>query len=117
MCLGSQNNPGSIDFEAFQISNQGTALIQDDVIKVSKEDPINFRVRKSSDKYIYPELQYSDVNEYGKNVTKKADPYFPALYFIIGIRSAMPKNPKPSFPKFEFPTYNPQAKPSWERVR
>jgi len=115
LCYGSQN--GGIEFDAFQISNQGVALIQDDVIKVAKEDPINFKVRKSNEKYIYPELQYSDVNEYGKNVTKKADPFFPALFFIIGVRSSTPKNPKPSFPKFSFPTYNHIEKPGWEAVR
>jgi len=68
-------------------------------------------------KWLYPELQYMDVNEYGKNVVKRADPYFPAYYFIIGLRNGFPKHPKPKFPKFEFPTYRSDDSVNWQSIR
>jgi len=117
LCYGSYKNPGNVDLEAFQMSNQGVALVKDEIIKASKEDHLNFRVKRSNETTFYPDLQYQDVNEYGKNVIKRADPYFPAYFFIIGLRFGFPKNPKPSFPNFNFPVYNMDDKSTWEEVR
>jgi len=108
LCYGTDRNQDPndkekkavVDLDAFQISNQGACLVKEGVIKPSKEDPIQFRVRKSNEKYIFPELQFMDVNEYGKDVIKRADPFFPALFFIIGLRQGVLRNnPKPKFKK------------------
>jgi len=98
----------SVELEAYQMSNQGVALVTDKIIKAVKKDPTQFKVNKSSNEFIYPDILYSDKDEYGNNVVKKADPFLPSSYFIISVRHGFPKAPIQTFRSNSFPVENRQ---------
>ena len=88
--------------------------MRDGVIKASK-DPQFFRVRKSTDETLFPDIYYRRKNEYGFNVQTKAEPNFPTDFFVISVRHSFPKDPRPRFQKFSFPIENRPHRPQSAR--
>lgn len=120
ICTGGLNN--GVEIEAYQISNQGCALVIEKVIKPVTSKPQFFKVRPSDEQWLNPDLMYKKEDEYHNVVTVKADPYLPVDYFIIGVRHGFPKADKPVYPffgSFAFPTDNrfpTDPKPAWNDI-
>jgi nuclear protein localization family protein 4 len=108
------NKEGHIDVAAYQVSNQCAGLVRDGVIKAAK-DPEFFRVRKSTNETLFPDIYYRRKNEYGFNVQTKAEPNFPTDFFVISVRHSFPKDPRPRFQKFTFPIENRPHRPQSAR--
>lgn len=59
------------------------ALVRDGIITSSKK-PGQMRIKKSKKQFI-PEVMYKEIDQYKNEITKKADPYFPAEFFLIQV--------------------------------
>jgi len=116
LASGKEN---TVEIEAYQMSNQGVALVRDKVIKPVKDDPKSFRIVQKED-FLYPDLLWRDKDEYG-NVVTKADKVFPSHYFIIGVNHGFPKEPNPTFKTNTFPIENREKlgfeSPNWNHVK
>jgi len=117
--LLASGKDNTVEIEAYQMSNQGVALVRDKVIKPVKDDVKSFRIVQKQD-YLYPDILWRDKDEYGNMVTK-AEKIFPSHYFIIGVNHGFPKEPNPTFKTNTFPIEN-RGKfgydvPSWNHVK
>jgi len=115
--LLASGKDNTVEIEAYQMSNQGVALVKEKIIKPAKNNPTAFRVTLSNEQWLHPDILYSDKDEYGNVVVKKADPYFPSSFFIIGVRHGFPKEPKPTFKNHTFPVENRAEVPTWQNVK
>jgi len=107
----------TVEIEAYQMSNQGVALVKEKIIKPAKNNQTAFRVTSSNEQWLYPDILYSDKDEYNNVVVKKADPFFPSNFFIIGVRHGFPNDPNPTFKTHSFPIENRAEVPSWVQVQ
>jgi hypothetical protein len=94
------------------------ALVKQGVITWNEkaDEGFELRVKKSSKKYV-PDVMFSMKGPYGALLIQKADPVFPLDFFVIKIREGFPKNPKPTFARYGFPTENRTREGSWARVK
>eukprot|EP01130_Rhizamoeba_saxonica_P015913 TRINITY_DN724_c0_g1_i1.p1 TRINITY_DN724_c0_g1~~TRINITY_DN724_c0_g1_i1.p1 ORF type:complete len:510 (+),score=106.40 TRINITY_DN724_c0_g1_i1:366-1895(+) len=108
---------GGIDLEAYQTSNQCVSLVSEGAVRASKEDPELFRVRKDTDEYTFADLLYAGKDEYGNNVIHRAEPYFPAHYFLISLTHGFAIESDSMFKSYDFPAVRNKTRPQWEKVR
>ncbi|ORY81977.1 NPL4 family-domain-containing protein [Protomyces lactucae-debilis] len=89
---------GAIDIAPYQISEQGVALFSAHVVEPST-DPNTILVCKEEDdaKVYIPEVFYSKVNEYGRQVKENAKPAFPMEYLLVTLTHGFPNEPQERF--------------------
>jgi len=104
------NEEGNPHFRSFQLSNQAVALLNDEIIKVSKKKQTKFLLSKSNEKWQIPDLIYFQTKgDEGARITteKKVERYLDEdilPYFIVNQPVTFPVNPNPLFTNFKFPT-------------
>lgn len=104
-CVISGTEEGAIDVSAYQISEQGMAMVSADMIEASV-NPNTIRVRSSEGKRYVPEVFYRYKNEYKIDVKESAKPTFPVEYLLVTATHGFPTQPTPSFLSFRFPIEN-----------
>jgi nuclear protein localization family protein 4 len=104
-CVISGTEEGAIDVSAYQISEQGMAMVSADMIEASVSPNI-IRVRSSEGKRYVPEVFYRYKNEYKIDVKESAKPTFPIEYLLVTATHGFPTQPTPSFLSFNFPIEN-----------
>lgn len=82
---------GDIGLEAYQISNQGVMLVSGSCVKPSKRNPAVLKVCAPVPGGYVPEVLYSQRNEYGAEVTKRANPAFPVDYLLVTVGTGTPQ--------------------------
>eukprot|EP01117_Protostelium_nocturnum_P005837 TRINITY_DN2106_c0_g1_i2.p1 TRINITY_DN2106_c0_g1~~TRINITY_DN2106_c0_g1_i2.p1 ORF type:complete len:613 (+),score=247.84 TRINITY_DN2106_c0_g1_i2:245-1840(+) len=103
--LVKANKEGTIEVEAFQVSDQCMSMVRDSIATVSKSANM-LRVKKSKKNFV-PDVFYSDLNEYKISVIKKAAPTVPTEFFIVPLGHGAAKDPsKATFKRNEFPLEN-----------
>eukprot|EP01125_Pyxidicula_operculata_P001331 TRINITY_DN11229_c0_g1_i1.p1 TRINITY_DN11229_c0_g1~~TRINITY_DN11229_c0_g1_i1.p1 ORF type:complete len:616 (+),score=152.61 TRINITY_DN11229_c0_g1_i1:46-1893(+) len=119
LLCGAKDN--GVDIEGYQMSNQGVALTNEKVIKRSKENPKEFRVSRSNEEWLYPDIMFSDKDEYGNTVIRKVDSELPSNFFIINVTHGFPNNVDPdkfTFKTSTFPAENRPDRPvTWDDVK
>ncbi|UZJ53363.1 hypothetical protein CBS101457_002683 [Exobasidium rhododendri] len=104
-CVISGTEDGAIDVSAYQISEQGMAMVSADMIEASV-NPNIIRVRNSEGKRYVPEVFYRYKNEYKIEVKESAKPTFPVEYLLVTATHGFPTQPTPTFLSFNFPIEN-----------
>lgn len=104
-CVMSGTEDGAIDVNAYQISEQGMAMVSADMIEASVS-PNTIRVRNSEGKRYVPEVFYRYKNEYKIDVKESAKPTFPVEYLLVTATHGFPTQPTPTFLSSKFPIEN-----------
>lgn len=104
-CVISGTEEGAIDVSAYQISEQGMAMVSADMIEASV-NPNIIRVRQSEGKRYVPEVFYRYTNEYKIDVKESAKPTFPVEYLLVTATNGFPNEPTPVFLSSNFPIEN-----------
>lgn len=99
------SSEGQIEISTYQISEQGVAMFSGSIIEPSVDPNIILVCPESSKAYI-PEVFYSRINEYGRQVKQNAKPSFPMEYLLITLTHGFPNSPSPKFLKTSFPVEN-----------
>lgn len=107
-CVLSGTQDGGIDISAFQISDQGMALVDADIIEPSVE-PSTLRMKESKPGKYIPDVFYRYKNEYGIDVKKNAKPCFPVEYLLVNLTHGFPNQSNPVFRNSVFPIENRQG--------
>ncbi|TIA91023.1 hypothetical protein E3P81_02268 [Wallemia ichthyophaga] len=107
-CVLSGTQNGGIDISAFQISDQGMALIDADIVEPSVE-PSTLRMKESKPGKYIPDVFYRYKNEYGIDVKKNAKPCFPVEYLLVNLTHGFPNQSNPVFKSSVFPIENRQG--------
>lgn len=96
---------GQIEIASYQMSEQGVAMFDAKIIEPSVDPNTILVCAEGSDAYI-PEVFYSKINEYGRQVKENAKPAFPMEYLLITLTHGFPNNPAPRFASSSFPIEN-----------
>lgn len=96
---------GQIEISTYQISEQGVAMFAADIVEPSV-DPNTILVCPESNRAYIPEVFFSKVNEYGRQVKQNAKPAFPMEYLLVTLTHGFPKVTSPRFLKTSFPIEN-----------
>lgn len=94
---------GGIGLKAYQVSESAVAMEEANLIAATT-DPSKMLVRSVDDKdedpcrplYV-PQVFYKFKNEYGIEIQKAADPYFPVEYLLVTLSEGIPLQPTPLF--------------------
>ncbi|XP_046855842.1 nuclear protein localization protein 4 homolog isoform X2 [Xenia sp. Carnegie-2017] len=86
-----------ISFDGWQVSNQCMALVKDDILFPTKDEPGLGYIRESTSKQYVPDVFYKDKDSYGNEVTLLARP-MPIEYVLIEVPAAFPKDNLYTFP-------------------
>lgn len=108
----SGENDGGIGLKAYQVSESAVAMEEAKIISATT-DPSKMLVNPAdSDSSLYvPQVFYKFKNEYGIEVQKAADPFFPVEYLLVALSEGIPLNPTPLFKSpLSFP--GPQSHPT-----
>lgn len=107
----SGEEDGGIGLKAYQVSNSAVAMEEARLIAATT-DPSQMLVRsvdeedkESNDGPLYvPQVFYKFKNEYGIEIQKAADPFFPVEYLLVTLSEGIPLHPNPMFKSpFSFP--------------
>lgn len=85
-----------ISFDGWQVSNQCMALVQDDILLPTKDEPGLGYVRESSSQQYVPDVFYKDKDSYGNEIILMARP-MPIEYVLIEVPAAFPKENQYTF--------------------
>eukprot|EP00918_Siedleckia_nematoides_P010878 GHVU01023869.1.p1 GENE.GHVU01023869.1~~GHVU01023869.1.p1 ORF type:complete len:631 (-),score=55.89 GHVU01023869.1:1001-2893(-) len=85
-----------IHFEAYQVSDQCTALVRDDCLIPTRDAPELGYVKESSNEQYVPDVFYKEKDTYGNEVTQLARP-LPVEYLMVDLAAAFPVEPKYTF--------------------
>lgn len=96
---------GQIDIAPYQISEQGVAMLEANIVEPSA-DPNTMLICKEGGKAYIPDVFYSKINEYGRQVKENAKPAFPMEYLLVELTHGFPNDPKPKFKRTTFPVEN-----------
>ncbi|TIB95209.1 NPL4-domain-containing protein [Wallemia mellicola] len=107
-CVLSGTAEGGIDISAYQISDQGMALVDADIIEPSVE-PSTLRLKESKPGKYIPDVFYRFKNEYNIEVKKNARPCFPVEYLLVNVTHGFPNQSNPTFKRNNFPIENRQG--------
>lgn len=110
---------GGIGLKAYQVSDSAVALECANLIAATT-DPSLMMVRSRGDNnappaeddpIFTPPVNYVYKNEYGRQVQKSADPFFPVEYLLVTLSEGIPVQPQPFFASpLDFPA--PQMHPN-----
>lgn len=84
------NSENQIHFEAYQISNQGMALVRDNCLVPTHDCPELASVKESSAEQYVPDVFYKYKDEFGNERTQLGRP-LPIEYLLIDLPSGFPK--------------------------
>ncbi|EDO29888.1 predicted protein [Nematostella vectensis] len=90
------NDENQIGFDGFQVSNQCMALVRDDCLVPTLDDPGLGYIRESSSEQYVPDVFYKDTDSYGNEVTLLARP-MPIEYLLVQVSAAFPVQPVYTF--------------------
>jgi nuclear protein localization family protein 4 len=96
---------GKIDVAAYQVSEQGCAMLDADMIEPSVE-PGTVRVKEETEGRYIPDVFFRFKNEFGIEVKQSAKPCFPVEYLIVNVTHGFPTNPSSIFLSHNFPVEN-----------
>ncbi len=91
-----------VHMEGYQVSNQCMALARDHCLIPTKDAPELGYVKESTSEQWVPDVFYKQKDNYGNEVTKKAQP-LPVEYLLIDVPVSTPKVP--------LHTFHPAARP------
>lgn len=101
----SGSTVGEIEIQPYQISEQGVAMFDAAIIEPSTDPNTILVCPEGNDAYI-PEVFYSKINEYGRQVKENAKPAFPMEYLLVTLTYGFPNEPRPMFETSTFPIEN-----------
>lgn len=96
---------GQIEISPYQISEQGVAMFNAFIIEPSVDPNTILVCPEGNDAYI-PEVFYSKINEYGRQVKQNAKPAFPMEYLLVTLTHGFPVDSQPRFSSTSFPIEN-----------
>ena len=96
---------GEIAIAPYQISEQGVAMLEAHIVEPST-DPNTMLICKEGGAAYIPDVFYSKINEYGRQVKENAKPAFPMEYVLVELTHGFPNDPKPRFKRTTFPVEN-----------
>lgn len=85
-----------VGFDGFQVSNQCMALVRDDCLVPTIDEPGLGYIRESSSDQYVPDVFYKATDSYGNEVTQLARP-MPIEYLLIQVSAAFPVEPQFTF--------------------
>lgn len=100
----SGNEENHIHFDGWQVSNQCMALVRDDCLVPTIDDPSLSYVKESSSEQYVPDVFYKVIDTYKNEVTKIARP-MPIEFFLIEVPAAFPLQPTFTFPESKHPFF------------
>lgn len=83
-CVLTGEPDGGIDVAAYQISEQGMAVVNADMAEASV-NPNVIRVKKSEGERYVPDVFFRYKNEYNIEVKESAKPTFPVEYLLVNV--------------------------------
>ena len=86
-CVISGGEDNEIGFKAYQATNNAMALARAEALAPSAVKRDEVCVRESDKDHYVPEVLYQHKNEYGVEVTSKADPGIPLDYLFVTLES------------------------------
>lgn len=92
----SGNTDNQVGFDGFQVSNQCMALVRDDCLVPTIDEPGLGYVRESSSDQYVPDVFYKTADSYGNEVTLLARP-MPIEYLLVQVPTAFPVEPQFTF--------------------
>ncbi|KAH3902244.1 probable Nuclear protein localization protein 4 [Saccharomycodes ludwigii] len=90
-CCISGNLEGDIEIAAYQVSTDGEALVQADMISGSTHPSMAW-INETNEKRYVPEIFYTKKNEYNLTVKENAKPAFPIDYLLVSLTHGFPEN-------------------------
>lgn len=96
---------GQIEISPYQISEQGVAMFDAGIIEPSVDPNIILVCPEGSETYI-PEVFFSKINEYGRQVKENAKPAFPMEYLLVTLSHGFPNDSSAKFASNTFPIEN-----------
>lgn len=85
-----------IHYDGWQVSNQCMALVRDECLVPTLDDPALGYIKESSSEQYVPDVFYKEKDEYKNEVTKDSRP-MPMEYFLIEVPAAFPLEPVNTF--------------------
>lgn len=92
----SGNMDNQVGFDGFQVSNQCMALVRDDCLVPTIDEPGLGYIRESSSGQYVPDVFYKTTDSYGNEVTLLARP-MPIEYVLVQVPTAFPVEPQFTF--------------------
>lgn len=92
----SGNMDNQVGFDGFQVSNQCMALVRDDCLVPTLDEPGLGYIRESSSDQYVPDVFYKTADSYGNEVTLLARP-MPIEYVLVQVPAAFPVEPQFTF--------------------
>ncbi|KAJ1514089.1 nuclear protein localization protein 4 [Coelomomyces lativittatus] len=89
----SGNAEGGIELEAYMVSETAVAMFDANLIEPSTSPSLLL----VTDAPYVPDILYTEKNEYGTQVSKKAAPSFPCDYLLVNLTHGFPSQPTPQF--------------------
>ncbi len=109
---------GGIGLKAYQVSDSAVALEKANLIAATTDPSlmmirsrVNPDVQDADEPAFTPPVTYTYKNEYGRQVQKSADPFFPVEYLLVTLSEGIPLQPQP-FLASPLPFPAPQMHPS-----
>ncbi|XP_031575290.1 nuclear protein localization protein 4 homolog [Actinia tenebrosa] len=94
----SGHEGNQIGFDGYQVSNQCMALVRDDCLLPTIDEPGLGYIRESSTDQYVPDVFYKDKDSYNNEVTLLARP-MPIEYVLVQVSAAFPVEPQYTFPR------------------
>lgn len=92
----SGNEEKHIDYRGWQVSNQCMALVNDECLVPTIDDPALGYIKESTSEQFVPDVFYKQKDSYGNEVVKPGRP-MPMEYFIIDVPAGFPLEPINTF--------------------
>lgn len=95
-CVITGSTKGLIEPMVYQVSTSAEALVEADMICATTQ-PSQMMVLESCDTRYVPDIMFSRINEYQREVRLDAKPHFPLDFLLVLLSSSFPKDPHPLF--------------------
>jgi nuclear protein localization family protein 4 len=96
--VSGSSDTGAIDIAPYQISDLGVALFSAKIVEPSTDPNTILVCREEDDARVYiPEVFFSKINEYGRQVKENAKPAFPMEYLLVTLTHGFPNEPQGRF--------------------
>ncbi|KAI3386069.1 hypothetical protein SNEBB_003380 [Seison nebaliae] len=112
--LVTANEENTIDFYAFQVSNQGVDLYNANILLPTRDAPELVYIRDSSDEQFVPDVFFMQKDQYGNKTRELARP-FPIEYLIVQITFGVAAQETNVLTR-TFPVENRRKEPSFRDV-
>eukprot|EP00056_Hartaetosiga_gracilis_P006565 m.97774 g.97774 ORF g.97774 m.97774 type:complete len:190 (+) comp12503_c0_seq1:150-719(+) len=109
------NSDGDIVPFAYQATTQAMHLMRDDILRPSTI-PSQVAVKQSSDECYVPDVFFTERDEYGNEVKRKASPLFPVEYLFVDLQAGGKTNDATATFSSSFPVENRREKRTLSHV-